>query len=103
MKYKDNIEWLKSLKRQIGQTQHRDLWHFEQVIDETIENLKPLAKLHGRLIDADALVNRIENNYCNKCTTVEECGICVCQNCGVDTLFDEIENATTIIKAEVSE
>lgn len=44
MNYKDNIEWLKSLKQQIGKTQHRDLWHFEQVIDETIENLKPLAK-----------------------------------------------------------
>ena len=58
---------------------------------------------HGRLIDADALVNRIKNNYCNKCTTVEKCGICVCQNCGVATLFDEIENATTIIEAEVSE
>lgn len=55
MRYKDNIEWLKSLKQQIGQTQHRDLWHFEQVIDETIENLKPLAKPHGRLIDADDL------------------------------------------------
>lgn len=54
MRYKDNIEWLKSLKQQIGQTQHRDLWRFEQVIDETIENLKPLAKSHGRLIDADA-------------------------------------------------
>ena len=58
---------------------------------------------HGRLIDADALVNRIKNNYCNKCTAVEECGICVCQNCGVATLFDEIENSTTIIEAEVSE
>lgn len=40
MKIKDNVEWLKSLKRQIGQSQHRDLWHFEQVIDETIENLE---------------------------------------------------------------
>ena len=56
MRYRDNIEWLKSLKQQIGQTQHRDLWHFEQVIDETIENLKPLAKPHGRLIDADELL-----------------------------------------------
>lgn len=56
MNYKDNIEWLKSLKQQIGQSQHRDLWHFEQVIDETIENLKPLAKPHGRLIDADELI-----------------------------------------------
>ena len=62
MNYKDNIEWLKSLKQQIGKTQHRDLWHFEQVIDETIENLKPLAKPHGRLIDADKLVWFIDNH-----------------------------------------
>jgi len=65
--------------------------------------VKELPTPHGRLIDADALVNRIKNNYCNKCTAVEECGICVCQNCGVATLFDEIENSTTIIEAEVSE
>ena len=60
MRYRDNIEWLKSLKQQIGQTQHRDLWHFEQAIDETIDNLRPLAESHGRLIDADELIERIE-------------------------------------------
>lgn len=56
MNYKDNIEWLKSLKQQIGKAQHYDLWHFEQAIDETIENLKPLAKPHGDLIDRDRLI-----------------------------------------------
>ena len=86
MKYKDNIEWLKSLKRQIGQTQHSDLWYFEQVIDETIENLKPLAKLHGRLIDADYLKkDRINIS-------------------GTDfVLLVDVDNAKTIIEAEVSE
>ena len=64
MKVKDNIEWLKSLKKQIGQTQHRDLWHFEQVIDETIANLEPLAKPHGRLIDADALHEKADSQPC---------------------------------------
>lgn len=86
MKYKDNIEWLKSLKRQIGQTQHSDLWYFEQVIDETIENLKPLAKLHGRLIDADYLKkDRINIS-------------------GTDfVLLVDVDNAKTIIEAEVDE
>ena len=56
MKYKDSIKWLKSLKQQIGQAQHSDLWHFEQAIDETIDNLRPLAEPHGRLIDADELL-----------------------------------------------
>ena len=66
MRYRDNIEWLKSLKQQIGQTQHRDLWHFEQVIDETIENLKPLAKPHGRLIDADAFEKNLKRLVMSK-------------------------------------
>ena len=60
MKYKDSIKWLESLKQQIGQAQHSDLWHFEQAIDETIDNLRPLAESHGRLIDADELIERIE-------------------------------------------
>lgn len=59
MNYKDNIEWLKSLKQQIGKAQHHDLWHFEQVIDETIENLKPLAKSHGDLIDKQKLLEQV--------------------------------------------
>ena len=62
--YKDSIEYLKSLKHQIGQSQHRDLWHFEQAIDEIIKLLKPLAKPHGRLLDADALL-RTEINLAN--------------------------------------
>jgi len=62
MNYKDNIEWLKSLKQQIGQAQHRDLWHFELAIDETIANLKPLANPHGRLIDAEKLLIALTND-----------------------------------------
>ena len=95
MKYKDNIEWLKSLKRQIGQTQHRDLWHFEQVIDETIENLKPLAKLHGRLIDADKLNKKLERHR-------DMCGDIEIQY-GIDMAIRILNNTQTIIKAEVSE
>ena len=87
MNCKDNIEWLKSLKQQIGQSQHSDLWHFEQVIDETIDNLEPLAKPHGRLIDADELAKDKINLYGT--TDV--------------VLMVDIENAPTIIEAEVSE
>ena len=93
MRYRDNIEWLKSLKQQIGQTQHRDLWHFEQVIDETIENLKPLAKPHGRLIDADAFLEE-NKEFANRdfIHPKYEC-----------TLRDLIDSAPTIIDVEVSE
>lgn len=89
MRYKDNIEWLKSLKHQIGQTQHRDLWHFEQVIDETIENLNPLAKPHGRLIDADKLVWFIDNHIASGKKWVE-----------FETIKDMINSLPTIIEAE---
>ena len=64
MTYKESIQWLEALKKQIGQVQHRDLWHFEQAINEIIKNLKPLAQPHGRLIDADALL-RTEINLAN--------------------------------------
>ena len=89
MNYKDNIEWLKSLKQQIGKTQHRDLWHFEQVIDETIENLKPLAKPHSRLIDADKLVWFIDNHIASGKKWVE-----------FETIKDMINSLPTIIEAE---
>lgn len=92
MKVKDNIEWLKSLKKQIGQTQHSDLWHFEQVIDETIANLEPLAKPHGRLIDADKLVWFIDNHIASGKKWVE-----------FETIKDMINSLPTIIEAEASE
>lgn len=95
MNYKDNIEWLKSLKQQIGQTQHCDLWHFEQVIDETIENLKPLAKPHGDLIDKEPIKKFILDGI-NK-TPPESFGYD-----GIEILA-EIEFAPAIIEAEVSE
>lgn len=89
MNINDNIGWLKSLKQQIGQSQYRGLWHFEQVIDETIENIRPLAVSHGRLIDADKLLASFrkaideDNHFVN--------------------FFSLVDEAPTIIKAEVSE
>lgn len=92
MKVKDNIEWLKSLKKQIGHTQHSDLWHFEQVIDETIANLEPLAEPHGRLIDADISVGSyVETWTCN------------CSEFGTQRVMavDDLKYLPTIIEAEV--
>lgn len=83
MKYKDSIKWLESLKQQIGQAQHSDLWHFEQAIDETIDNLRPLAEPHGRLIDADELWTKMRYKF--------------------DVVKEDIEKAPTIIEAEQSE
>ena len=64
--------------------------------------VKEVPSPHGRLIDVTTLKNKIESDYCNKCTDVEECGVCVCQNCGIGTLFDDIDFTPTIVEAEVS-
>ena len=95
MRYRDNIEWLKSLKQQIGQTQHRDLWHFEQVIDETIENLKPLAKPHGRLIDANEIKEYAEW-HCQRFIEGDHAEV----GLTVDQINSFVRNAPTIIEAE---
>lgn len=93
MKYKDSIKWLESLKQQIGQAQHSDLWHFEQAIDETIDNLRPLAEPHGRLIDADELLK-------NHAIIADKELINLLYR---GTLRKMIDKAPTIIEAEVSE
>lgn len=95
MTYKDSIEWLTSLKNQIGQAQHQDLWHFEQAIDEIIELLKPLAEPHGDLIDKEPIKKFILDGI-NKPPP---------ESFGYDgiEILSEIEFAPAIIEAEVSE
>ena len=92
MTYKDSIKWLEALKREIGQVQHRDLWHFEEAIDEIIIKLEPLAKPHGRLIDANRLVWFIDNHIASGKKWVE-----------FETIKDMINSLPIIIEAEASE
>ena len=40
MTKQDAIKWLFNLKMDIGKTQHQELWHYEQAIDEIIEMLE---------------------------------------------------------------
>lgn len=40
MTKQDAIKWLQSLKKDIGKTEHQDLWYYEQAIDEIIEALE---------------------------------------------------------------
>lgn len=89
MSYTDSVQWLKSLKHQISQPQHQDLWHFEQAIAELIELLKPLTRPHGRLIDADELTRGIERAYGDKDI--------------VKLVTNDIARQQTIVEAEVSE
>ena len=94
MDINDNIGWLKSLKQQIGQSQHPDLWQFEKIIDETIDNLRPLAVPHGRLIDADALIADLQGlRELFPSSNIDYFG-------GVISL---IKNSPAIIEAEMNE
>ena len=34
------IKWLSNLKMDIGKTQHQELWHYEQALDELIQALE---------------------------------------------------------------
>ena len=40
------IKWLESLKRQVGQSHHRDLWDYEEAIDLAIEALQYKHTVH---------------------------------------------------------
>ena len=40
MTREEAIKWLSNLKTDIGKTQHQELWHYEQALDEIIQALE---------------------------------------------------------------
>ncbi len=40
MSKSEMIKWLQNLKEKIGQTQHQDLWHYAEVLDEVIDAIE---------------------------------------------------------------
>lgn len=92
--YKEAIEWLNSLKKQIGKSEHRDLWNFEEPIDKIIELLKPLLVSHGDLIDIDIDVK----NYISIWN-------CSCSEFGKQKVMaiDDLKYLPVLIKAEVED
>lgn len=69
---------------------------FETIIDKAVANGTPLSK-HGRLIDVDALIKQLEamaNNRWN---------IQVGANKGLEEAIDIVDDAPTIIEADVAE
>ena len=92
MNYKQSIQWLESLKNQIGQAQHQELWHFEQAIDEIVALMEPLAKPHGRLIDCESKSFPIA--FGHELTDYAK---------GWNACLRRIHFSPTIIEAEVSE
>lgn len=54
MTCKESIKWLKNLKNELGQSQYQGLWHYEQVLAETIELLQS-----DRLIEFPCKIGQI--------------------------------------------
>ena len=40
MTRQEAVKWLSNLKMDIGKTQHQELWHYEQALDEIMQALK---------------------------------------------------------------
>ena len=40
MSKSEMIKWLQNLKEDIGQSQHQDLWHYAEVLDEVISTIR---------------------------------------------------------------
>lgn len=68
---------------------------------------------HGRLIDADALITKVQKLYCKDCILrtgkkngkmqyIYEIGEAPCRGCWIDDMVLEIDDAPTIIEAEGS-
>ena len=65
----------------------------------------------SRLIDADALINKITKYYCKNCDrrkgmkngkykALYEIGGVPCRACSIDDMKDEIDNAPTVLETD---
>lgn len=59
------IKWLSNLKMEIGKTQHQELWHYEQALDEIIKVLEQEPK-RGKWVDDNNSFNSFYAN-CSEC------------------------------------
>lgn len=50
MTNQDAVKWLNSLKQDIGQLRHEDLWRYELAIDEIMELLKEQEQLINTMV-----------------------------------------------------
>ena len=93
------IKWLQNLKMDIGKTQHQELWHYEQALDEIIKALEQEPKREIELLNNFNLSKRAkwidkQEQYqtaicsnCFKVTIQEKWGVELryydyCPNCG---------------------
>lgn len=66
MTREQTIMWLDSLKKDIGQSQHQELWHYAEALDVAIELLSTKAKtkcVAQIKVDTEEVVSRIKEEY----------------------------------------
>ena len=66
MTKEETIRWLDSLKKDIGQSQHQELWHYAEALDVAIELLSTEAKtkcVAQIKVDTEEVVSRIKEEY----------------------------------------
>lgn len=85
------IKWLQNLKKDIGQSQHQDLWHYAEMLDEVIGTIESRPKGHWILSEIQDKEDTDNGNYRFECAN---CGyadvhskateVPYCWHCGAD-------------------
>lgn len=85
----DAKEWLRSLRKALGQSEHRSLWHFEQAIDEINKLLdilipeKPKGIYNeNKSMKNDPLYEQALIGQCPNCNKEVQVGMKYCMECG---------------------
>ena len=89
-------------------------FYIPQEIADIIKNGTPLPECHGRLIDADAFIKEKTEIYCENCDRrrgmkngkltkhfVYDIGDAPCRACDIGDMIDYVDDAPTIIEADV--
>lgn len=85
MSKSEMIKWLQNLKEDIGQTQHQDLWHYEEMLDKVISTIE---------VDEDCISRKwLEENKVVVIHTNDEWGEMEIEEC---VYWEDIENAPSV-------
>ena len=60
------IKWLQNLKKDIGQSQHQDLWHYAEMLDEVIGTIESRPKGKWVRITQGAIPEQYICPFCHR-------------------------------------
>lgn len=111
MTLEESIEWLESLKKELGQSQYQGLWHYEQALAETIELLQsdrlvelPNIEIEQELFYIDKYEKRVKSDIVSKLTFEKnDLGIYTgvwSENYGFSMFFSDVGKTVFLTKEE---